>query len=116
MFPVAMNAAPLLGSSSAEARSWDPSDPPAINTPPFKRVVAECDARGVERSGPLETDPDAGSKISVELRTSLLSYLPAISTRLSGNDAAALLLRAVVSILAGENLPAPAANIARVDR
>src|SRR5437667_9961973 len=100
MFPVAMNAAPLLGSSSAEARSWDPSDPPAINTPPFKRVVAECAARGVDRSGPLETDPDAGSKISVDFRTCLPSYPPAISTRLSGNTAAAGLLRAVVRTLA----------------
>src|SRR5205809_5718385 len=75
--------------SSAEARSLDPSDPPAISTSPFSSVLAECPMRAVERLGPLDTCVVAGSKISVEFRMWLPSNPPTIITRPPDNNTAA---------------------------
>src|SRR5437870_10002491 len=62
--------------SSAEARSLDPSDPPATSTSPFRSIVAECPTRAAERLGPLDTVPAAGATISLEFRIWLRSDPP----------------------------------------
>src|SRR5438093_9960848 len=76
--------------SSAEARSRDPSDPPATSTSPFSSLVAECPMRAVERLGPLDAFAVAGSKISVEFRMWLPADQPAIITRPPGDSPPAL--------------------------
>src|SRR5216117_3286716 len=80
---------PMAEYNSAEARSRDPSDPPATSTSPFSSIVAECPMRAVERLGPLDTCVVAGSKISVEFRMWLPSNPPTIITRPPDNNTAA---------------------------
>src|SRR5437667_9989592 len=96
--------------SSAEASSLDPSDPPATSTSPFRSVVAECPTRAVQRLGPLDTVPAAGSTISLAFRIWLPSDPPTIMTRPSDNSTAAWLLREPVSVPASENDPVAGLN------
>src|SRR5437773_5119642 len=104
---------PMAEYNSAEARSRDPSDPPATSTSPFSSLVTECLMRAVERLGPLDTMAVAGSKISVEFRTWLPSVPPTIITRPSDNNTAAWSLRDVASVPAGENAPVAGSKISR---
>src|SRR5439155_9924130 len=87
------DAKPVAEYNSAEARSRDPSDPPATSTSPFNSLVAECRIRAVVRSGPIETVPPAASTISVEFRTLVPSDPPTIMTRPSANNTAAWFFR-----------------------
>src|SRR5437016_5949982 len=100
--------------SSAEASSLDPSDPPATSTSPFRSVVAECPTRAVERLGPLDTVPAAGSTISLEFRIWLPSDPPTIMTRPSDNSTAAWFLRELVRVPASEKEPVAGLNISSV--
>src|SRR5438552_17486851 len=100
--------------SSAEASSLDPSDPPATSTSPFRSIVAECPARAVERLGPLDTVPAAGSTISLEFRIWLPSDPPTIMTRPSDNSTAAWFLRELVRVPASEKEPVAGLNISSV--
>src|SRR5205809_5459313 len=100
--------------SSAEARSRDPSEPPATSTSPFSSVVAECPMRAVERLGPLDTFAVAGSKISVEFRIWLPSNPPTIITRPPDNNTAAWFLRGMVSVPAKEKEPVAGLKISSV--
>src|SRR5439155_20163122 len=83
------DAKPVAEYNSAEARSRDPSDPPATSTSPFSSLVAECPMRAVDRLGPLDTCLVAGSKISVDFRMWLPSNPPTIITRPPDNNTAA---------------------------
>src|SRR5438034_276346 len=100
--------------SSAEARSLDPSDPRATSTSPFRSIVAECPTRAVERLGPLDTVPAAGSTISLEFRIWLPSDPPTIMTRPSDNSTAAWFLRELVRVPASEKEPVAGLNISSV--
>src|SRR5947207_464963 len=97
--------------SSAEASSLDPSDPPATSTSPFRSIVAECPTRAVERLGPLDTVPAAGSTISLEFRICLLSDPPTIMTRPSHNSTAAWFLRELVRVPASQKERVPRLKI-----
>src|SRR5207247_11411634 len=105
---------PMAEYNSAEARSRDPSDPPATSTSPFSSLVAECPMRAVDRLGPLDTCLVAGSKISVEVRTWLPSNPPTIITRPPDNNTAAWFLRGMVSVPAKEKEPVAGLKISSV--
>ena len=70
--------------------------------------------RAVERLGPLDTMPVAGSKISVEFKMWLPSVPPTIITRPSESSTAAWFLREVVRVPAGEKAPLAGSKISSV--